>query len=272
MPVAVQNTLRQYSLDAPIEDIDKGTIGGQAVYQAAFKHNGQNIELQVAQNGSLIRDNVNDQYLASVGMSPTGSTMAQARPAYVPDWRTAPVRVPLSGASQVRFRDVPQPVRERLLSYSGGTPVGEIKRGMIGGQTVYEAALQSAGQKTQLRLTDTGALINDQVNDRFLAQLSSGQGSPSAVGQAPSWQSLSGSGSSGLAPLSNATSVAFNQLPDPVQTTVRAQAGFAPIDSTTQGVLEGKIVYNAAFTQGSRKVQLRVAHDGSVLGSQSSSQ
>src|SRR5439155_18563862 len=52
LPSAVQNTVRAQAGPAPIEDIDKGTLSGRVVYEAAFKRNGIHTELRVAEDGS----------------------------------------------------------------------------------------------------------------------------------------------------------------------------------------------------------------------------
>jgi hypothetical protein len=121
----------------------------------------------------------------------------------------------------------------------------------------------------ELRVANNGALINDQVNDRFLAQLSSGQNNGSGVGQAPSWQSVSGTAAaSGLTPLQRPAPIALEHLPPAVQTTIQAQAGSSPINSITQGLLDGGVVYDALYNRSGQTVQLRIADDGSILGSQ----
>ena len=43
MPPAVQTALDAYAQGAEIEDIDKGTLQGRTVYEAAFKHQGKTL-------------------------------------------------------------------------------------------------------------------------------------------------------------------------------------------------------------------------------------
>lgn len=53
-PAPVQNTLRQITGGAQVEDLERGTWNGRTVYQAAFKRNGQHTELQVLDDGSVL--------------------------------------------------------------------------------------------------------------------------------------------------------------------------------------------------------------------------
>jgi uncharacterized membrane protein YkoI len=56
VPPVAQNTIKAYAKGAAVEDIDKGTLGSRTVYEAAFKQNGQTVELRVDEQGRLIRD------------------------------------------------------------------------------------------------------------------------------------------------------------------------------------------------------------------------
>jgi hypothetical protein len=53
-PQPVQNTLRQITAGAQVEDLERGTWNGRTVYQAAFKRNGQHTELQILDDGSVL--------------------------------------------------------------------------------------------------------------------------------------------------------------------------------------------------------------------------
>jgi uncharacterized membrane protein YkoI len=247
VPAAVQNTLRSYTGGAEIEDIDRGTVQGKTVYEAAFKHNNQHQELRVAEDGSLVRDDVNDRYLAAIGRTPGASATPAA---------AAAARVPLSGSAKVSFRDLPDPVRDAIRHYAGITRIEDIDRGTLNGRTVYQAAFKSMGEHVELRVAEDGSLVNDDHNQRFLADLDR-QAPAGAVGRAPSWQVLRGSGSSG--------EVQFQQLPGPVQTTLRSQAGASAIRNITQSSVNGKTVFQATVERGGRPVQIQVAEDGSMV-------
>jgi hypothetical protein len=264
----VQKTLNQYSFGAPIENLERGTVRGQTVYQATFPRNGQNVVLQIAENGALIRDNVNSQYLATIGMRPKSPALSTTLPVAIPDWHTAPVRQPLAEAAPVSFSSLPQAARDALLSFAGGGAIGTVQQGMLNGRTVYDAEVFPNGQSIDLRIAPSGSLVNDQVNDRFLAQYTREQ-TGADIGRAPGVQSSTSSGSSsGLPPLNNQVSESFDQLPLAVQTTVNAQASGTPIQRVIRGTFDGRPAYDVTFSRAGHWVNLRVADDGSILSSQ----
>jgi uncharacterized membrane protein YkoI len=264
LPGAVQNTLRTYSQGARIEDIDKGTLQGRTVYEAAFKHQGKNIELRVAEDGKLVRDEVNDRFLAEIGQAPGGAFSAQSA-ASTPgaSWASAPQRVPLSSATKVSFRELPSPVRDTIRTYAGTSRLEDIDKGNVGGQTVYQAAFKHGDQHVELRVTEDGALVRDQANERFISQFNR-QTPAGAVGRAPSWQILTGTGS-GQAQLLNARPFAFGQLPIAVQNRMRAEAGATAIEDIQRGTLNGKTVYQATVQRDGRNVPVRVTEDGTLV-------
>jgi len=53
-PRSVQNTITRVANGAQIEDLERGTWNGRTVYEAAFKRNGQTVELQVLEDGSVL--------------------------------------------------------------------------------------------------------------------------------------------------------------------------------------------------------------------------
>lgn len=56
LPPIVQQRLRAGAAGATIEDIDKGTLNGKTVYEAAFKQGGKTVEFRVDELGNVIPD------------------------------------------------------------------------------------------------------------------------------------------------------------------------------------------------------------------------
>jgi hypothetical protein len=182
LPEGVQKTVRRFVDPANIEDIDHGRVYGRTAYEVGFKHQGQHVELLVGEDGSLVRDAENERFLAKVGQLP-------------PQWRAAvQQRAPLFAAHQVNFNQLPEPVQDTLRHYSGGARISNISSGTLDGQTVYEAAFPFRGQQVQLRVREDGWLLEDAVNQRFLAQFRR-DAQPAGVGSPPrSWDAIRGGG------------------------------------------------------------------------------
>jgi hypothetical protein len=54
VPSPVQTTIKNMSAGAPVEDLERGQWNGRTIYEAAFKRNGQNVELQVLDDGAIL--------------------------------------------------------------------------------------------------------------------------------------------------------------------------------------------------------------------------
>jgi len=263
LPQAAQTAVRAQTDTASIQSITPVVSSGQTNYVVSFTRNGQPVDLQVDAFGRIVN-----------GANPPGSvpgSVISAGPAApganqtvgsIPDWRTAPVRQPLAEANPIDFRSLPEPVRNTLLRYAGPGPINNVLRGTLGGQPVYQADLNPNGQAIGLRLAENGALLNDQINDRFLAQFSTQQ-NPWA-GNAPVSQTGVGS-SNNLEPLSNPRPVAFDQLPLAVQTTISGMLNGGTPNQVVQGITNGRGEYETIYSQNGQRYRLRVAEDGSVL-------
>ncbi len=161
------------------------------------------------------------------------------------------------------FRQLPQAVRDTLRTYSGDARIEDVDKGTLGRTTVYQAAFKHNDENVELRIAENGLLIKDRENERFVAQFGR-QGAEGGVGQAPSWQVLTG-GESSSAELTNPRRLRFEQAPPDVQNTLRSQAGRSPIDTLRQGIVDGKAVYEGTFKQNGATQTVRMAPDGSLL-------
>ena len=71
-PQAVKDAVNSFAAGAPIEDMERGNWNGRVVYEAAFKKNGQHMELQVLEDGSFVtRGPVSAAGAPAVGTSAT---------------------------------------------------------------------------------------------------------------------------------------------------------------------------------------------------------
>ena len=180
LPGAVQETLRTYAAGSPVVGVNRGIVQGKTMFDATIDRNGQKLDLRIAADGSLIRDAVNDRFLAE-----TGHMTRQMLAA------TAPARTPLSNPVSVSFNQLPLPVLSTLQSFAGADFVEHIDRGIVGGQTQYEALFRHGADEIPLRIAQDGTLVNDRINGLFLA--THGTTTPVGIGLAPGSQTGVGS-------------------------------------------------------------------------------
>ena len=69
-PQPVQQAVNLIAAGANIEDMERGQWNGRTVYEAAFKKNGQHIELQVLEDGSIL---THGPAGSAAGAPPTGT-------------------------------------------------------------------------------------------------------------------------------------------------------------------------------------------------------
>lgn len=159
LPRAVRQTLQNYTQGARIEDVDKGTLQGQTVYEAAFKRNGQHIELRVNEDGTLIRDDANDRSLSQIGRAT--STEGVGRP---PSWQIltggeASTSSQVSDLKPVPFNQLPATVQRTLRGQAGQSAIDTVRQGTLDGKTVYEAFYSKDGETRVLRVGKDGSLL-----------------------------------------------------------------------------------------------------------------
>jgi hypothetical protein len=154
-PTAVQRTVQQLSAGAQIEDFERGTWNGKTVYEAAFKRGGQNVELQVLENGSVLTQGpAGDTSATSQAALGTSTTAVQPRYAGL-----AETNVPISGGQKIPFTGAPQPVQEAVNLIASGARIEDMERGQWNGRTVYEAAFKKNGQHIELQVLEDGSIV-----------------------------------------------------------------------------------------------------------------
>jgi uncharacterized membrane protein YkoI len=151
-PFAVRNTLVTQLGSARLEDLEKGQYNGRTIYQAAFKENGKNVELQIAEDGALVFDPRNSA-TGAVGAPAVGSASSK--------YADVKSSVTLRSSSKVSLNDAPQAVQSRIQKELNGANLEDLERGSWNGQTVYEAAFKSNGRHVELQLDQNGDVIFD---------------------------------------------------------------------------------------------------------------
>ena len=106
-----------------------GTIKpGRTVYETTVNREGRKIDLRLAENGALIRDAINDRFLAETGRLPAPLAASGV---------SLPVRVPLADRMPVSFNQLPAAVVTAIQKYAGADFVEKIEKGTVQGQSIY---------------------------------------------------------------------------------------------------------------------------------------
>jgi hypothetical protein len=247
LPRTVQDAMRSFTQGTALDGVRQGKVQGRTVYEVTLDRQGRPMDLRFFENGSLVRDAVNDRFLAETGRLPV-SNIATAP--------NAPVRIPLTDRTAVSFNQLPQAVMSAIQKYAGSDLVEKIEKGVAAGQTMYQAVLRHAGEAIPLRIAENGSMVNDDVNSWCLARL--GQ-VPDPSGR-DDWRSAPV-----RAALTDVGRLTFEQLPLAVQNTLRYYAGGALLHNLVRGMVNGDPVYQADTTWRGEDVQLRIAEDGTLV-------
>jgi len=280
LPVAVQNTIRSHSNGAPIEDIDRETKDGRTIYEVAFKRDGKNTELKVAEDGSVIRDD-NNKLSLNLGKN----------------------------ESRVEFSQLPAAVRKTIQSQAGAAKIADLDRETRDGRVVYEVEFERQGRNTEIVVAEDGTLLKQQTPRAGFVSRSRTDVSrlPMAVQNSIRQHSAGGAvadideetrdgrrvyevefqregknnelvfaedgsilteSSGGQATVLGriqSNKVTLNQLPAAAQRTVRAHSGGAVIEDIDREEKDGRVVYEVHFKREGKNNEIRVGEDGSLI-------
>lgn len=144
-PPAVQQTIMREAKGAEIADIDKERRNGRVLYEVEFKNPGRNVEIHVAEDGSIVQDSRRD-------------IRGQGAPGSPPQTRTG---TDLNPGNNVTLDQVPAAVQAAIRQHGEPTTIKEIERGEKDGKRVYMVEFQKEGRNTKLQIAEDGTVLKD---------------------------------------------------------------------------------------------------------------
>jgi uncharacterized membrane protein YkoI len=145
-PPAVQATIKREAKGAEIADIDKERRDGHTLYEVEFKNPGRNVELHIAEDGSILHDNRRD-------------VQGQGAPGAPGQTRTGSTTEP--SGNNLAFGQTPPAVQAAIRANGDPATVKEIERDDKGGRTVYTVEFQKDGRNTKLDIAEDGTILKD---------------------------------------------------------------------------------------------------------------
>jgi uncharacterized membrane protein YkoI len=156
VPANVRQVVRSRAGRARIEDVDRDVRNGRVEYEVAFKLNGQNQELRVAEDGTIVKD-INPPPTGLPAQGATGQGASANKATTTPAGPQANVN--LSASTKIPFNDIPAVVQKTIKAQAGGAEIEDVEHGTYNGRTVYEAAFKKNGQNTELQVYEDGTLV-----------------------------------------------------------------------------------------------------------------
>ena len=139
-PPAVQATIKREAGTREIADIDKETRSGRTVYEVEFKQPGRNVELEIAEDGSIVRDSRN------MGTAPGEVEKDTGRAA---------------GDRKISFNEAPPAVQQAIKAAGDPATLKPIQKKVKDGKTVYEVEFQKEGLNTRMEIAEDGTVLKD---------------------------------------------------------------------------------------------------------------
>lgn len=288
-PPAVKKTVRAHMGTEVASDYDKQSYNGETVYHFAFQHAGQNVDMNVAENGALLK---NDIRTNGKGLTPE-------------EWNALPARVTQAaeaqkgGATIERFQKIREngvfvyhfnfrrggrmseiALNEDGSAFAGAVAAAQPQTAVAGSAMVPFKDLPWTVQKPML---DQSSYAKIEQVERTVAngrtvyvanyqkdgrnhQIRVADDGTILSGGAVVREGAGATYNRNVTPLGGAVKVQMESLPPNIQRIIRNHANGAAIEDIDRGTLNGKVVYEAAFKRNDRTIEVRVAEDGTVLG------
>lgn len=129
VPAAVKATILKESAGGKITEIEHATKNGTTVYEAEFVLNGQEIEIKIAPDGTLLGREVENEG---------------------------------DDDDDLKLEQIPEPARAALLKLVGDGKITEIEREREQGVVIYEAAWDAGGAMHEAAVMADGTLLETE--------------------------------------------------------------------------------------------------------------
>src|SRR5688572_21914833 len=145
-PPAVQETIMREAGNRKIADIDKERRTGEVIYEVEFKEPGRNIELHIAENGTIVRDSRKAEAIGAPARQAERGIGQSSKP----------------NAEKLTFGEVPAAVQNRIRTTDEASKVKQIHRTTKDGLTLYEVELEKDGKSTTLHINSDGTILEEK--------------------------------------------------------------------------------------------------------------
>lgn len=147
LPPAVQKTVREQSKNAKINDIDREDRTGRTIYEVEFEMEGNNREIHVAADGTLLTE---EQASMQLGY----------------DRDTDRTRVREKENNNMKFADLPAAVQATVKQHGQENQIADIDSYTRKGQRVYEVEFKQEGLNREIHVSEDGKLIDTDAPGR----------------------------------------------------------------------------------------------------------
>lgn len=143
-----------------------------------------------------------------------------------------------SSGQKLLLDQLPKSVRKTMLQHSGGANPENIRETTQNGKQCYTASFDRNGAKGKMTVAQDGSLQSLQESEQFAMDV-----------ELPKLQK---------------SQVQFSQLPQPVQQTIKLEAGKAKLGDLSQSQVNGQTLYRADFNREGIRHELLITPEGKI--------
>ena len=158
---------------------------------------------------------------------------------------------PALTSGKVEYSELPPAVQQMVDTRVQKGEINDIDRQVKNGNVTYEVGFKQNGEQQELLLSQDGRILRDV--------------SLGAAAQAATRRATSVMLSPRKVELSNARKVVIDQLPEKARTVVESKTAGSRIEDLEVGTWNGRQVYEAAFKEDGKHIELQVAANGQVV-------
>lgn len=145
VPAAVRATILAQAGGNAVDEIEMETENGRTVYEAEVVIDGRKVEIEVAEDGTLLGQDADDDEDAADDDEDADDDDEEE--------------------VTVSLAELPEAVRATLAKEAGAAAISEIERETENGQTLYSAEVIIDGQEVEFEIAPDGTLLGREVED-----------------------------------------------------------------------------------------------------------
>jgi uncharacterized membrane protein YkoI len=145
LPDVVKATLEKEVSGGTIGKIEKEEKDGKVVYEVDFKIEGKEFELKIADDGTVLKKEAEEEKEEKEGEERDKEDRDEA--------------------VTVALNDLPQAVQDTVTNEAKGGEIGEIEKEEEGGKVVYDVDVKIEGKKFELKIADDGTLLKKKADE-----------------------------------------------------------------------------------------------------------
>jgi uncharacterized membrane protein YkoI len=163
---------------------------------------------------------------------------------------------PALDSRKITYAELPEAVRKSLETRVKQNEVNDIDRQVKNGQATYEVGFKQNNRQQEIILSQEGRVLGDSLDVPD-------SGNPSATASAST--SSQSTLASQPVTLSSTQKIQLTQAPALVQRAIRTASAGARIEDLDRGTWQGQNVYEAAFKENGKHVEVQVRENGTIL-------